>query len=204
MLAGLLVAIALLAPVAGEVAAKAEPAAAATDGLAPTTDGPAKDSETKAVNRCPTLPNAQPGEIVVCAPRPQGYRLDPDVLEANRAKRSGRPKRPERMRDTSCASVGPMGCMGAGAGIDIIGGAMVAATMVARAIRGENVGKMFITDPQPTEYELYREAKRQREAEEAEVAAAAKAKAVKDAKAAGEAAGAAQQGTQTEAGAVTD
>ena len=190
MLAGLLVAIALLALVAGEVAAKAEPAAAATDGLAPTTDGPANAGETKAVNRCPTLPNAQPGEIVVCAPRPQGYRLDPDVLEANRAKRSGRPKRPERMRDTSCASVGPMGCMGAGAGIDIIGGAMVAATMVARAIRGENVGKMFITDPQPTEYELYREAKRQREAEEAEVAAAAKAKAVKDAKAAGEAQGA--------------
>ncbi len=204
MLAGLLVAIALLAPVAGEVAAKAEPAAAATADLAPTTDGPAKDSETKAANRCPTLPNAQPGEIVVCAERPQGYRLDPYLLEANRAKRSGRPKRPERMRDTSCASVGPMGCMGTGAGIDIIGGAMVAATMVARAIRGENVGRMFITDRQPTEYELYREAKRQREAEEAEVAAAAKAKAVKDAKAAGEAAGAAQQGTQTDAGAVTD
>ena len=117
MLAGLLVAIALLAPVAGEVAAKAEPAAAATADLAPTTDGPANDGETKAANRCPTLPNAQPGEIVVCAERPQGYRLDPDVLEANRAKRSGRPKRPERLADTSCASVGPMGCMGAGAGI---------------------------------------------------------------------------------------
>lgn len=200
MLAGLLVAIALLAPVAGEVAAKAEPAAAATDGLAPTTDGPANDGETKAANRCPTLPNAQPGEIVVCAERPQGYRLDPDLLEANRAKRSGRPKRPERMRDTSCASVGPMGCMGAGAGINLLGAALTAAEMAARLATGKEIGSLFKTTPEPTDYQRYVEAKREREAEEA----AAKAKAVKEAKAKAKAAGAAQQGTQTEAGAVTD
>lgn len=140
-----------------------------------TLDGPLKT----ATDGCPPArANAQPGEIIVCAPRPQGYRLNPDVLEANRAKRRGRPKRPERMNDTSCASTGPFGCT-PGAGIDLIGGAMVAATMVARAIRGENVGEMFITDPQPTEYELYVEAKRQREAEEAEAAAKAKAKAAK-------------------------
>jgi len=204
MLAGLLVAIALLAPVAGEVAAKAEPAAAATADLAPTTDGPANDGETKAANRCPTLPNAQPGEIVICAQRPEGYRLDPDVLEANRAKRSGRPKRPERMRDTSCASVGPMGCMGAGAGVNLLGAALTAAEMAARLATGKEIGSLFVTDPQPTEYQLYVEAKRRREAREAEAAAAAKAKAAAQVRAKAKAAGAGQQGTQTEAGAVTD
>jgi hypothetical protein len=35
---------------------------------------------------------------------------------------------------------------------------------------------MFVTDPQPTEYQLYVEAKKEREAKEAEKAALAKAK----------------------------
>jgi len=136
------------------------------------------EAPAKSANGCGPAPaGIEPGEIFVCAPRPQGYRIDPDVLEADRAKRRGKRERPERMADTSCASVGPMGCTGmGGAGIDIIGGALVAATMVAKAIRGENVGKRFITDPQPTEYELYQEAKREREAREAEAAAKAKVK----------------------------
>ncbi len=122
-------------------------------------------------------PGGNPNEIIVCVQRPQGYRLNPDIMEAKRAMRSGKPKPPERMRDTSCASVGPMGCLGSGAGIDLIGGAILLGTMVAKAVRGDNVGKMFITDPQPTEYQLYLEAKRAREAREAEEAAAAAAKA---------------------------
>jgi hypothetical protein len=133
----------------------------------------------KADNGCgPIPPGIEPGEIFVCAPKPQGYRIDPDVLEANRAKRRGTPKRPERMADTSCASVGPFGCTGLGAGgIDLLGAAMVLGSMATKAIRGENVGEMFVTDRKPTEYELYIEAKREREAKEAEEAAAAKAKA---------------------------
>ena len=140
------------------------------------------EAPAKSANGCGPAPaGIEPGEIFVCAPRPQGYRMDPVVLEADRAKRRGKLKRPERMVDNSCASVGQFGCTGlGGGGIDIIGGAMVAATMVAKAIRGENVGKMFITDRRPTEYQLYQEAKREREAKEAEAAAASKAKAARE------------------------
>lgn len=164
MLAGPSVAIAMLAQVAG-----AEPA-----------NPPANPPQPpiQAADRCPNLPaNAQPGEIVVCAPRPEGYRLDPDVLEANRAKRSGRPKRPERMRDTSCAVVGAAGCIGANPGINLLGAALTAAEMAARLAKGQEIGSLFVTDPQRSEYELYVEAKREREAREAEAAAVAKAKA---------------------------
>lgn len=149
MPAGLTLAIALLADVTDPVA------------KAPPTTAPAPPAE-----RCAPPPTVEPGEIFVCAPRPQGYRIDPDILEAKRAMRSGRPKGPERLRDNSCASVGPMGCRGGG-GIDLIGGAIVAAAMAGKAIRGENVGAMFVTDPQRSEYEHYLEAKRAREAKEA-------------------------------------
>ncbi|HZB69175.1 MAG TPA: hypothetical protein VE403_02320 [Sphingomicrobium sp.] len=163
MPAGLSIAIALLVGAAPEA------------GQAPTSPAPA----AKADNGCgPTPRDIEPGEIFVCAPKPQGYRIDPDVLEANRAKRRGKLKRPERMADTSCASVGPFGCTGlGGGGINLLGAAMVLGSMATKAIQGENVGKMFITDRTPTEYELYKEAKREREAKEAEAAAKAKAKA---------------------------
>ena len=152
----------------------AEPSAAAS------TAEPAAPPEA-----CRT-PDVKPDtrEIVVCAPRPQGYRIDPDILEAERLKkRRNRPRPPERLADTSCKTVGPAGCM-EGPGINVIAAAVTAATMVSKAVKGENVGKMFITDPQPSDYELYLEAKRRREAKEAEQAAAAKAKAAANAKAA--------------------
>ena len=159
MLAGLLVAIALLGDGAGAAPASSVPAI----------------PQANAADRCPTLPNAQPGEIVVCGERPQGYRLDPDVMEASRGMRGGgRLKRPERHRDTSCASVGPAGCIGAGAGINLIGAALTAAEMAARLAKGQPIGSMFVTDPQPTEYQRYVAAKRAREAREAEAAVAAK------------------------------
>jgi hypothetical protein len=172
MAAGLTLAIALAAQVGG-APADAAPRQPESSRALKTVEAPAKTAD-----RCgPAPPTTEPGEIFVCAPRPQGYRIDPDLLEAERAKRSGRPKPPERMADTSCASVGPMGCTGVGgAGIDLLGAAMVLGTMATKAVRGENVGSMFVTDRQPTEYELYVEAKRAREAREAE-AAAAKAKA---------------------------
>ena len=175
MAAGLTLGIAMLAQVAG-----AAPNHGPVVQAPPSPPAETVVAAETAPERCAAPPpTMEPGEIFVCAPRPQGYRLNPDVMEAKRQLRSGRPKRPERMRDTSCASVGPFGCT-PGTGIDLIGGAIVAATMAARAARGENVGRMFVTDPQPTEYELYVEAKRIREAKEAEAAAKAKTKAKPD------------------------
>ena len=66
----LLVAIALLADVAG-----AAPAAAA-----PADPPPAVAEPAPPADRCLSLADAEPGEIVVCGQRPQGYRLDPDVV----------------------------------------------------------------------------------------------------------------------------
>lgn len=114
------------------------------------------------------------GQIVVCAPKPQGYRIDPDVLAARRLKKKGDPGQPrnphETFVDRSCANVGPMGCRG-GPVIDIMTAAATAATMVDKAVKGENVGKTFVTDPQKNEYELYLAAKAEREAKEAQAAA---------------------------------
>ncbi|MEO7541476.1 MAG: hypothetical protein ABIS66_05945 [Sphingomicrobium sp.] len=168
MLAGLPVAILLLA-----APASAAPAA--------TTPAATNDAQSNSTSRCPSpLVNAQPGEIIVCAKRPEGYRLDPDVLAAARAKRNGgRPRRPERMVDRSCAVVGPAGCIGANPGINVIGAALTAIEMASRLAKGQEIGSMFVTDPQMSDYQLYQEAKRTREAREAEAAAvkAAKAKA---------------------------
>jgi hypothetical protein len=113
-------------------------------------------------------------QIVVCAPKPQGYRIDPDVLAARRMKKKGDPGAPRNPRETfadhSCATVGPMGCRG-GPVIDVVTAAATAATMVQKAIKGENVGKTFVTDPQQNEYQLYLAARAEREAKEAEAAA---------------------------------
>jgi hypothetical protein len=162
MPAGLSIAIALLAvPGAGEPAPPPPPQTAA-----PKADEPCRTQ----------LPSADTTEIVVCAERPQGYRLDPDVRTAKRLKRSQPRRRSnEHMKDTACASVGPMGCTG-GAGINVIAAAITAATMIDKAVRGENVGSMFVTRPEASEYELYVAAKREREAAEAAAKAEAKAK----------------------------
>ena len=60
-------------------------------GYGPKTDPPKPDP------RIAVTPTPDPvcqsrenqGQIVICAPRPQGYRLDPDVMEAKREKRGG-------------------------------------------------------------------------------------------------------------------
>ena len=137
---------------------------------------------------CPApRPGADSREIVICAPRTEAYRIDPDLLEARREKKrnANPPKRPERFATNSCA-VGPMGC-GPQAGINLVGAALTAVTMAERAVKGENVGQMFVTDPQPSEYQLYLAAKARREEAEAERKAAdvaAKARAAEAAKAA--------------------
>ena len=99
-------------------------------------------------------------------------------MAAKRAKHGGgRPKRPDRMVDRSCAVVGAAGCIGANPGINLIGAALTAAEIAARLSKGQEIGSLFITDPTPSEYQLYQEAKQAREAKEAEAAAIAKAKA---------------------------
>jgi hypothetical protein len=132
-----------------------------------------------AADPCPTPdPKADQRDIIVCAQRPQGYRIDPDVMRARKSYREHlRPKPPERFVDTSCRSVGPMGC-GPPAGINLIGAVLTAAEMAKRLAAGKEIGSMFVTDPNPSEYQLYQEAKHEREAREAQAAAQAKAKAV--------------------------
>ena len=152
-------------------AAEAAPAATAPASAAPT-------ARTAGAECRPGQRAANPNEIVICAERTDGYRLNPDVMEARREVRSpGRPTRPGPggIKDGTCA-VGPMGC-GPQAGINLVGAALTAAQMAGRLAAGKEIGSMFVTDPHPTEYQLYQAAKARREAEEAEKAAKAKAKA---------------------------
>jgi len=159
MVAGLPVALIMLAPATAEVQpanAAPAPAAAASD-------------------KCPA-PSADSNAIVICTERPKGYRLNPDVMEARREIHSGgRPTSPYPTPRPDCASVGPAPCVSAG--INLIGAALTAAQMAKRVAEGKEIGSMFKTDPHPTEYQLYLMAKARREQREAEEAAAAKAKA---------------------------
>jgi hypothetical protein len=178
MPAGLSIALVMLAQAAGTPLPAETPAQ---------TYGPMAESAPK-----PPPPTPQPAErdcssankdpnarvIVVCGPKPQGYRINPDVLEAKREmKNGGRPKsQQERMQQPSNCVVGPAGCQYAG--INLLGAALTAAQMAKRLANGQEVGSMFQTDPHPSEYQLYVEAKKRREAKEAAAAAkAAQAKA---------------------------
>jgi len=172
-------------------AASAAPADSSQPAYGPTPPAPSKSATTPvktAEQQCAQQkadPNSK--EIVVCAIRPQGYRIDPDVLAAKRMKKKGDPGPPKNPHETyvdqSCASVGPMGCRG-GAGFNVVGAAMAAADMIDKAVKGENVGQTLVTDPTQSEYKLYQQAKREREAKEAEKAAKAIADQVKAEKAA--------------------
>jgi hypothetical protein len=73
-------------------------------------------------------------------------------------------------------------------GVDLLAAAVTAAAMAKRAASGQEVGSMFLTDPHPSEYQLYQMAKARREAEEADKAAK-KAKAAAEAKQASQPAG---------------
>ncbi len=148
-------------------------------GVPPSPDHPSAKEQRNIEPACsPTIPDPNTSQIVICAPKPQGYRIDPDVLEARREKKqalAGRPKPPENLKDHSCGVVGPAPCIDAPM-VNLLGAVATAAEMAQRLARGEEVGSMFITDPQPTEYQLYLEAKKRREAKEK---AAIAAKAVK-------------------------
>ena len=163
---GLPVAIALLAQTAGAAAPAPAPTAAAP---------PAKNADETCRD---TMAKLDTREIVICAQKPQGYRLNPDVMMAKRAIRSGgRPTRPGPggYHDNSRCVVGPEGCPSYG--INLIGAALTAGEMASRLAKGQEIGSMFITDPHPSEYQLYQEFKREREAADAEKKAKAAAKA---------------------------
>jgi hypothetical protein len=167
MLIGLPVALAMLV----QASAATQP-----PGLAP----PTPSSDAPVADRCPD-PTTTGNTIVVCTQRPQGYRIDPDVLEARREMKRdhGRPVRPGGKVIPDCAHVGPAPCMLAG--VDLLAAAITAADMAKRAASGQDVGGMFLTDPHPSEYQLYQMAKARREAEEADKAAR-KAKAAAETK----------------------
>ena len=130
-----------------------------------------------------TTPTPDKDEIVVCAERQEGYRINPDVMEASRAvkQRGQRPKIIDNgtRAPTLCEHIG--GCS-ALESLNIVNTALIAAQLLARAAQGESVGDMFKPQPEPTEYQLYLDAKRNREAREAEVEAQIKAAAVEAAK----------------------
>jgi hypothetical protein len=178
MPAGLSVALVL----AAQAAAQTTPMPAQADGPVPTAASiatptvPLKDAQRECTN--PPAPDPNSREIVVCAVKPNGYRLDPDVLAARRLKKKGesvRPRNPhENYADHSCATVGPMGCRGQPT-IDIVTAAAALATMSDRLSKGQEIGSMFETTPAKGEYQLYLDAKKEREAAEADKAAKAKA-----------------------------
>ena len=123
--------------------------------------------------------SVEKGEIVVCAQRPQSYRLNPDVVAAQKAKRhGGPPPGPELFVNQDCKTIGPMGCRGQ-ADINLVAAGITLAKMADRLSKGQEIGSMFITDPHPSEYQLYQAAKAAREAreEEARVQEAIKAQA---------------------------
>ena len=173
---GLSVAIALFAQ-----AATAASSSQSVYGPAPM--APAKPASTgKPVRECVNQ-NKDPNgnEIVVCAVKPEGYRLPPDIVEARRLKKqgiSGPPRNPhETFADHSCASVGPMGCRGTPT-VDLLAVAVTAAEISQRLAKGQQVGSIFQTEKTSSDYQLYLQAKAEREAREAQAAAkAAKAKA---------------------------
>jgi len=158
-------------------------AQAATAPVGPAAPEQEKAATTTTAPACPKAADPNSNQIIICAPRIEGYRLNPDVLEARREMRNpGRPKRggPDLAPYRDC-TVGPMGC-GPQAGINLLAAALTAAEMAKRLSEGKEIGSMFKTDPTPSEYQLYQAAKERREAEEAEkagkaAAAAAKAKA---------------------------
>src|SRR5678815_3692872 len=123
-----------------------------------TTYGPATPAVPKAAAKpasgdgCETAQaTANTREIVICAQRPNGYRLNPDVMEAKReARNGGGAKRPDNYLYPTCNTVGPAPCINAG--INIIAAALTAAEMARRLAAGQEIGSMFKTGHELTEY----------------------------------------------------
>lgn len=117
----------------------------------------------------PEAPDPDSDTIVVCVVKPEGYRIDPDILAAKKAKRKqdqGRPlSRSEKLADKTC-SVGPHACVDTG--VNLLAAALTAAQIADRLSKGQEIGSVFRTDPQMSEYEFYQLAKAERERRKAE------------------------------------
>jgi hypothetical protein len=111
-------------------------------------------------------------DIVVCAQRRQGYRLDPSVSEARQeAQSSSRSAGAARPAAQAACAASPMGCGTGLESLDLVNVALVLGTMAVRAAKGEDWAKAFRTGG-PDEYQLYLQAKQRRAARDAERAAA--------------------------------
>ena len=172
-------------------ASAASPPAGGAPAYGPVAAGPSKPAPVphdQSQRECaPQNPDPKSNAIVVCAVKPDGYRLPPDIVEARRLKKEGvtiRPRNPhETFADHSCAHVGPMGCRGAPT-LDMLAVAATAAEISKRMANGQEVGSIFQTEKSSTDYQYYQMAKKEREEKEAQAAAkAAKAKALAAAKA---------------------
>jgi hypothetical protein len=75
-------------------------------------------------------------------------------------------------KDRSCAVVGPAGCTFDPPGINLLAAAATIGEIADRLSKGKEIGSIFVTEPQMTEYQYYQAATKEREAKEA----AAKAK----------------------------
>lgn len=172
MPAGLSIALALLAQ-----AVSSPPSPPVYGPVAPVTKPPAAPPKTAERDCEPSGTDPKSLEIIVCAPKPQGYRIDPNLVEARREKKqgdAGPPKNPhESFAVHDCATVGPMGCRG-GPGFNVMAAAATAAEAINRLFKGQEIASLFVTDPHQSEYQLYKTAKLRREFIDAEKAAKAK------------------------------
>ena len=144
---------------------------------APSPPKPATVPEKPGERECaPQSKDPKSNEIIVCAVKPEGYRLPADIVEARRLKKQGitvRPHNPhETYADHSCATIGPMGCRGVPT-VNLLAVAATAAQISKRLAKGQEIGSIFETTPHSSDYQFYLEAKKRREEKEAEAAAKA-------------------------------
>ena len=112
------------------------------------------------------------GNIVVCAQRPQGYRLDPSVMEANQEVVSNSRSASSAVPAAQAACGMVMVCGKGLESLDWANVAIVVGTMGVRAAKGQDWTKAFKTGGSG-EYQLYQQAKQRRETRDAARAAAA-------------------------------
>ena len=118
-------------------------------------------------------------DIVVCAQRKQGLRIDTDVVDARRqAESNARAATATVPAAQANCSATPQGCGTGLAGLDLANVALVVATTAVKAAKGEDWTKA-LKPGGPDEYQLYLQAKQEREAREQEARDAAAIKSMR-------------------------
>ena len=171
---------AILVAAAADVAAASQDIATLVTSSAPSSSdrptAPELVTKTKdGADRTCVSPN--PRNILVCGKRGQEYRVDPDVMQANREvqtnERSATSATPPAQAVCSRQPVRPPPGCGEGLGsLDLVNVAIVVGTTAVRAAKGEDWKGIFRPGG-ADEYQLYQQAKRERDARDAERAAAA-------------------------------